>query len=60
MQKVDVGVQTDVTSTWLAIKNWFVNAFSIRSSEIEPIAYNNVQNWRTNLDTILAAGPSIT
>src|SRR5919206_794486 len=43
INKVDVGVQTDVTSFWLTIKNWFLNAFCIRSSEIESIGYNNVQ-----------------
>lgn len=51
-QYVDVGVQTDVTSIWLTIKNWFMNAFSIGSTDVGSIGYNNVQNWRNNLDSV--------
>jgi len=52
LQYVNVGVQTDVTSIWGIIKNWFLNAFSIRSSELGSLGQYNVNRWRNNLDSI--------
>jgi len=49
---VDAAVQTDVTSVWGAIKNWFLEVFSIRSSEIDSIGINNVHKWINKLDPI--------
>jgi hypothetical protein len=31
---VDIGVQTNATSTWQIVKQWFLDACSIRSSEL--------------------------
>jgi hypothetical protein len=52
LQYVNVGVQTDVTSIWGTIKTWFVNAFSMRSSELSSLGPNNVNRWINNLDSV--------
>jgi hypothetical protein len=50
---VDVGIQTDVPgSYWGTIKQWFLDVFSVRSSEFSSIGINKVENWKTNLDLI--------
>ena len=49
---VDVGVQTNAISTWDTVKQWFLDVFSIRSSELSSMGHNQVDKWRTGLDPI--------
>jgi hypothetical protein len=52
-QYIDVGVQTDISgSLWVTIKQWFLEVFSVRSSELSSIGYNKTSNWNNNLDSI--------
>jgi hypothetical protein len=50
-QYVDVGVQTNATSLWATVKQWFLEVCSIRSSQISSIGYNKVEKWKNNLDS---------
>lgn len=50
---VDAAVQTNIPgSLWGTIKQWFLEVFSIRGSELSSIGNNKVDNWRTNLDSV--------
>lgn len=50
---VDVGIQTDAPgSLWKTIKQWFLDVYSMRSSELSSMGQNKVENWKTNLDSI--------
>jgi len=42
-QYVDVGVQTNATSLWGTVKQWFLDVCSIRGSEISSIGYTKVE-----------------
>jgi len=50
-QYVDVGVQTNATSTWATVKQWFLEVCSIRSSELSSMGYSKVDKWRNNIDS---------
>jgi len=50
-QYVDVGVQTNATSLWGTVKQWFLEVCSIRSSELSSLGYKKVIKWRTDLDS---------
>jgi len=49
-QYVDVGVQTNATSLWCTVKQWFLDVCSVRSSELSSIGYNKVKKWIDKLD----------
>jgi hypothetical protein len=49
---VDVGVQTNAPSLWGTVKQWFLEACSVRSSELTSLGQNKVDKWRNNLDSI--------
>ena len=49
-QYVDVGVQTNNPSVWGTIKQWFLETFSVRSSELSSLGHNKVAKWRNKLD----------
>lgn len=48
---VDVGVQTNTTSLWGTVKQWFLDVCSVRSSELSSMGHNKVEKWRTKLDS---------
>lgn len=48
---VDVGIQTDGTSMWATVKNFFFEICSVRSSEISSIGVGKVDKWRNKLDS---------
>jgi hypothetical protein len=50
-QYVDVGVQTEPQSTWQIVKEWFIDTFSINSSEITSIGNTRVNKWVSELDS---------
>jgi len=50
-QYVDVGVQTNATSTWGTVKQWFLEVCSVRSSELTSLGETKVEKWRNKLDS---------
>ena len=50
-QYVDVGVQTNGTSAWATIKQWLLEVWSTRSSEIESIGNRKVAKWIDKLES---------
>jgi hypothetical protein len=52
-QYVDIGVQTNgpSLSIWVQLKQWFLDIYSIRSSELSSIGFNKVSKWRNKLDS---------
>lgn len=51
-QYVDVGVQTNGTSTWATVKQWFLEVCSVRSSDLSSMGENKVTKWRNKLDSV--------
>lgn len=49
---VDVGVQTDATTLWETVKQWFFEVLSVRPSELSSMGYNKVERWRNKLESI--------
>lgn len=47
-----VGVQTNTTSLWGSVKQWFLEVCSVRSSELSSLGQHKVEKWRTNLDSV--------
>lgn len=49
---VDVGVQTNGTSLWTTVKQFFLEVCSVRSSELSSIGVGKVDKWRNKLDSV--------
>ena len=48
---VDKGVQTEITSLWGTVKQWFLDVCCVRSSQFTSLAYNKVEKWRNTIDS---------
>jgi hypothetical protein len=51
-QYVDVGVQTNAPSFFGTVKQWFLEVYSIRSSELSSMGENKVTKRRNNLNSV--------
>jgi len=51
---VDVGVQTNdpTLSFWGQVKQWFLEVYSVRDSELSSIGENRINNWINKLDSV--------
>jgi hypothetical protein len=49
---VDVGVQTNGPSMWETVKDFFLQTFSVRPSDLTSIGHNKVEKWRNYLDSV--------
>lgn len=49
---VDVGVQTNGTSLWTTVKQFFLEVCSVRSSELSSIGVGKVEKWINKLDYV--------
>lgn len=45
-----MGVQTNATSLWNTVKQWFLEVCSVRGSELSSMAYSKVNKWIHKID----------